>query len=42
MSKKGILFMMNSCEKHGKDDYFTRARLNECMNADLVQSVLVY
>ena len=32
--------MMNSCEKQGKDDYFTR--WNEYMNAGLVQSVLVY
>ena len=31
MSKMGVLFMMNSCEKHGRDDFY--AYLNECINA---------
>ena len=30
--------MMNSCEKNGRDNFF--AYLNECINANLVQSVL--
>ena len=33
MSKKGVLFMMNSCEKHDRVDFY--AYLNECINADL-------
>ena len=32
--------MMNSCEKHGRDDFYSY--LNECINSDLVQSVLVH
>ena len=32
-------FMMNS-EKHGRDDFYLY--LNECLNSDLVQSVLVH
>jgi len=34
VSKKGVLFMMNSCEKHGRNDF--NVSLNECINADLV------
>jgi len=33
-------FMMNSCEKHGRDDFYSY--FNEYLNADLVQSVLVH
>ena len=32
--------MMNSCKKHGRDNFF--AYLNTCINADLVKSVLVH
>ena len=32
--------MMNTCKKHGMDNFF--AYLNKCINADLVQSVLVH
>jgi len=32
--------MVISCEKHGRDDFY--AYLNECINAYLVQSVLVF
>ena len=35
-----MLFIMNSCEKHGRDDFY--AYLNECINANLVQSVFVH
>ena len=30
--------MMNSCEKHGRDDFY--AYLNGCTKVDLVQSVV--
>ena len=32
--------MMNSCEKHGRDDFY--AYLNGCINVGLVLSVLVH
>ena len=39
MSKKGVLFMMNSCEKHGRDDIY--AYLNDCINAKCFSTLKV-
>ena len=32
--------MMNSCVKHGRDDFYSY--LIKCINADLVQNVLAH
>ena len=40
VTKKGILTIMECCEKHGKDDLYTY--LNECISTNPIETVLVH
>ena len=40
VTKKGMLTIIECCEKHGKDDLYTY--LNECISTNPVETVLVH